>query len=877
MADAVRSFFVENLLQIISENVKLIAGTKGQLELLVEEVKTLNAFLDEAAKTQSDNKLWKQFIKDIRITVYKAEDIIDKFLVQAKLHADKNFVKRGFDYNYAGAVKELGEQVGIVLQKVKKLREDNKQAFQPTPVSARVPHLEDAEVVGFDKEAETVIKRLVEGSDELEVIPVVGMAGLGKSTLAIKIYNDSKISYEFFSNIWVYVGQNYKLKEVLLSILKSFTKQMNIYQDKNENELCKIICDFVSKGGKCLIVLDDVCNPEVVDSVMKAFPKNKKGHRIMMTTREGRVAKYANENPHNLKFLEHHESFELLEKRVFGNRSCHRDLVAHGKTIAEKCSGVPLAVVVIAGALRGRTSEGEWQIVEQNVGKYLIDQNNPTSNCLKFVEMSYSRLPEDMKACFLYCSAFPQGFEIPAWKLIRLWISEGLIISNLPGSTLENIAEYILNDLVNRNLLIILEKKADGKIKTCRLHDMLHMFCKLKATDESLFQEVGEKPDQVGLGIPEQDTCRRLCIQLSILDDFISTRPMTEHTRSFLCFSSKQKKTIELTTGNIRNLHKAFPLIRVLEVERIKFGFSKEFNALFHLRYIAISGDFESIPQAFGKFWNLQTVILNTSTSKGILDINADIWNMLRLRHLHTNVPAKLPSPSSTPTSKHSCLQTLSKVAPESCRKDVLARACNLRKLCIQGQMVSFFETSKGGFSNFGELKCLEHLKLLNDVLSKDLHLPPTFFGFLRNLKKLTLSKTQFEWSEANRLAQLECLEVLKLKENAFIGTSWESEIGGFSLPKVLWIDRADLKSWKVSNAQFQNLKNLVLKSCVELEAVPIELADVRSLQEMRLENTIKAIKSAKEIELKKQQAPQSSKFKLTIFPPESTDSKATQ
>lgn len=137
MADAVLSFLVENLLQIISENVKLIAGAKGELELLVEEVKTLNAFLDEAAKTQSDNKLWKQFIKDIRITVYKAEDIIDKFLVQAKLHADKNIVKRGFDYNYAGAVKELGEQVGIVLQKVKKLREDNKQAFQPTPVSAR--------------------------------------------------------------------------------------------------------------------------------------------------------------------------------------------------------------------------------------------------------------------------------------------------------------------------------------------------------------------------------------------------------------------------------------------------------------------------------------------------------------------------------------------------------------------------------------------------------------------------------------------------------------------------------------------------------------------------------------------------------------------
>lgn len=86
----------------------------------------------------------------------------------------------------------------------------------------------------------------------------------------------------------------------------------------------------------------------------------------------------------------------------------------------------------------------------------LLNKDDPQS-CLKYVEMSYGHLPEDMKAFFLYCGAFPQGFEIPAWKFIRLWISEGLINSNLDGRP-KDIAEIYLNELVNRNLVIVMQK-----------------------------------------------------------------------------------------------------------------------------------------------------------------------------------------------------------------------------------------------------------------------------------------------------------------------------------------------------------------------------------------------------------------------------------
>ncbi|XP_070018161.1 putative late blight resistance protein homolog R1A-3 [Nicotiana sylvestris] len=898
MADVVLKFVVENLLAIIKETWKLIGGAKEDCAQLLEEVDSLKAFLEDAAHyRQSNSKQWKHFVNKVQVIVYKAEDLIDKLHIQAKQHQEKYRVLT----NYAKTVKECVINIKAVLDKVKKIREENQHAFQAKPMlhfqqeivahgSQKETLLEETEVVGFDEETETVIKRLVEGTDDLDAIPVVGLPGLGKTTLALKIYKDSQISYHFYTTIWIKVGLQYKLTEVFLSILKVFAKLTKEHQDMNVNDLAKIIREFISKGGKCLIVLDDVWEPNVVHAIKEAFPKNKKGHRIMITTRDASVARYANAHPHSLKFLKDEESFQLLENRVFGsNIRCPEELIARGKSIAKQCSGVPLAVVVIAGALRGRTSERWWQMVKDNVGNHLINKDDPES-CLKYVEMSYIHLPEKMKACFLYCGAFPQGFEIPAWKLIRLWISEGLINSEL-NATLEEMAEQYLNELINRNLVMVMQKRVDGLVKTCRIHDMLHQFCKMEAKSEGFFQEVCEKTDQPGLSIPDLDTSRRLLIQLPLLEAFISKEPFAEHVRSFLCFSKKHKGSEQLS--DIRLLHKAFPLVRVLDIESLDFSFSNLFKELYHLRYIAISGNCASLPAFVGKFWNLQTLILNTKAST--IEIKADIWNMLQLRHLHTNVPAKLTSPATQTTYGSSCLQTLSKVAPGSCGEDVLLRACNLKKVSIQGEMAEFLETNKGGFRNFAKLKFLEHLKLLNDFgrsMRKVVQLPPAFAEYLQKLNKLTLSHTKFPWSDANILARLECLEVLKLKENAFSGTTWDLDIGGcFSQLKVLFIQRADFEIWKASDLSFQRLKCLVLISCDKLEVVPFELAGVSSLQQMTLENTNKAIKSAKAIECRKReliqeskkrkfgmdisQAPDSSKFKLMIFPPETSDCNA--
>ncbi|XP_060214877.1 putative late blight resistance protein homolog R1A-3 [Lycium barbarum] len=877
MADVAVKFLLENLLQLLIDNADLIVGVKGEVEELLRDLNDFNAFLKQAAKSRRDNEVLKELVKKIRKVVNDAEDSIDKFVIEAKRHDDKNKFLQWFHLTHVARAKGVADEIKIIRDRVKAIREDDAYGLQAISFDdnpnrgdeeRKVPVVEEDDVVGFDEEAKTVIDRLIGGSDDVEVVPVVGMPGLGKTTLAYKIYKDPKVEYEFFTRIWVYVSQTFKRREIFLNIISKFTRNTKQYHDTPEDDLANEVKDLLGKGGKYLIVLDDVWTREAWDRIKVAFPNNHKRNRVLMTTRQKNVAKLCNDKPHDLKFLTKDESWELLEKKVFHKEKCLPELELRGKSIAEKCMGLPLAIVVIAGALigKGKTTR-EWELVAESVGEHLI--NRDPENCKKLVQMSYDRLPYDLKACFLYCGAFPGGFEIPARKLIRLWISEGFI--QYQGSlTLEDIAEDHLNDLVNRNLVMVMKRNCSGQIKTCRVHDMLHEFCRHEAmTEENLFQEIKRGQERSFPEKRELATYRRLCIHSSV-PEFLSTKPSGEHVRSFLCFGSKK---IDMPLNDIPAIPRAFPLLRVLDTESIKFSrFSKEFFKLFHLRYIAFSTDkIITIPPNFGNLWNVQTLLIETQ--QGTLDIKADIWNMTRLRHVCTNASATLPSPKRPKSGKDNlanrCLQTLSTIAPECCTAEVFTRTPNLKKLGVRGKIDALLEDSNL-FSNIGKLACLENLKLVNDtrLSSKELRLPPAYI-FPQKLKKLSLIDTWFDWKDMSILGQLEYLEVLKLEENAFRGQLLDPEDGGFPRLQVLWIERTDLTSWKASSGNFPRLKRLVLIACDKLEELPAELADVQSLQLMELQSCNEsAAKSARAI-LKKKQEKEGGGFKLSVFPPD--------
>lgn len=735
-------------------------------------------------------------------------------------------------------------------------------------------------MVGFEDEAANVMNLLTGRSDDWEVISIIGMPGLGKTTLAKMIYRDPKVEYEFYNRAWVYVSQEYSRKEVFLTLLSNFNQLTEEMQKLSADNLAKELYSFLEKG-KYLIVMDDVWTEEAWNDLKVAFPKNNKGSRILITSRMKRVAKRASpeKEPYHLRFLTLDESWMLLQRKALGSENCPPELMEHGLHIAKECGGLPLAIVVIGGILLEKGTNW-WEQVSKSVEAFLsLDEENRMD---KLIALSYNHLPYHLKACFVYFGMFPEDFEILVWKLVRLWTAEGFI-QQKGEMSLEDIAEEYLDDLVNRNLVMAGDWRSNGKLKTCRIHDMLHEFCKKIAEEENFFKEI-RRADQGTYASSSQamERYRRLCIHSNVLS-YISSKPVGPRVRSFLCFVSEE---IIIPAEHIPSVPGAYKLLRIFDATPISFTrFPADLTQLVHLRYIAISSVFKIIPAAFSSLWNIQTILIVTSSRT--LDIKADIWKMTQLRHVKTNASATFASPSKSRKAKDEAvlagnLQTLSLLSPERCTDDVFVRAPNLKNLGIRGPLNKLLETKNGNalFDSLGKLSHLENLKLLNDVFPSPpsegkLAGLPQRYKFPPKLKKLTLSDTLLDWKEMSILGMLDHLEILKLKDNAFKGEWWKPEDGGFLYLKVLHIGRTNLVSWLASADHFPILRQLFLRHCGNLKELPAGFADIPSLHLVDLFCTSAAAASARAIEKKKKKMIQDKKsmrsrgFKLSIYPPD--------
>ncbi|XP_058192288.1 putative late blight resistance protein homolog R1A-10 [Rhododendron vialii] len=361
---------------------------------------------------------------------------------------------------------------------------------------------------------------------------------------------------------------------------------------------------------------------------------------------------------------------------------------------------------------------------------------------------------------------------------------------------------------------------------------------------------------------------RRLCTHSGVLK-YIATKPSHPHVRSSLCFAKDQ---VNLPSAHVGYIPDEFKLLRVCHIQPISFPrFPSEIEQLVHLTYVAFSGDFKTIPAAVSNLWNLQTLIAETSSrTTGTIDIKADIWKMLKLRHLHTNKPSQLHDPIAKKTEDHDSLQTLTTITPQSCTEGVLGRTPCLKKLGIRGKLATLLE-EKGGslFDNLTTLEQLVTLKLLNDVFPEPpsefkLQRLPQCYKFPPNLKRLTLADTFLEWEQMHVLGMLPKLEELKLKDNAFTGVRWSLVDGHFQKLKALQIWKTDLVYLVAKAHHFPSLQHIVLEDCTKLWEIPSSLGNVKTLQTIKLHQTSR---TAADSAWKIKQQQQESKLKLDIFP----------
>ncbi|PHT26242.1 hypothetical protein CQW23_34146 [Capsicum baccatum] len=159
------------------------------------------------------------------------------------------------------------------------------------------------------------------------------------------------------------------------------------------------------------------------------------------------------------------------------------DLETIGKQIAEKCHGLPLTIVVVAGLFKSKRTREDWEIVAKDVTSFVT--NDPEEQCSRVLGLSYNHLTSGLKTCLLHFGIFPEDSEIPKKKLMRSWMAEGFLKLE---NDLEGEAEKCLQELVDRCLVLVCKKSLDGtKIRSCKVHDLIYELCVREIQRENIF------------------------------------------------------------------------------------------------------------------------------------------------------------------------------------------------------------------------------------------------------------------------------------------------------------------------------------------------------------------------------------------------------
>ncbi|XP_027164616.1 putative late blight resistance protein homolog R1B-17 [Coffea eugenioides] len=717
-------------------------------------------------------------------------------------------------------------------------------------------------MVGLDDEAAKVIERLVSGPEHVEIVPIVGMAGLGKTTLAKKVYNDNSIIYNFHIRLWCTVSQEYNKKSLLTQILCSDGKHSRM-DDLNEDNLLQKLRQRLLQN-RYLVVFDDVWDIEVWNELRNAFPNDKNQSRIIFTSRSSNVAsqvQYGGE-PHKIRCLTVEESFELLQKKVFGEEEeCPQALHELGMEIAEKCWGLPLALVVVAGVLA--TIEHDILLWEKFAESLTSTMVSGTDQWKKSLELSYEHLPYHLKACLLYFAAFREDEKIGAKSLMRLWIAEGFV-EIIEGKRSEDTAEEYLMDLIGRNLVMVSKSRSIGGVKTCYFHDLIFEFCKGEAKEKK-FLQVLRGYDELST-FNEPPNLPRLSIRSSG-EDFIKSRLFCPHLASLLFFDATPGYH-KFELFNISFLFCIYKRLEVLNLEGINLRLKElpaEVESLLCLRYLALTALLmRCIPSSIAKLSHLETFCLN---SKEKVSLRDSIWNMKKLRHVYVRGGVVIRLPSNDNVVEN--LSTLPNLDTLSCLclceegesssslyeegenlyeegENLLRRIPNVRRLKIYDRQTG------NGVLNLSRLECLESLTWSGNYSSGSWeHVEPPF---PMNLKKLSLRNLGLPCSKMSLIEQLPNLEVLKLRDRAMVGQRWELMVGGFPKLRVLTLEDVEVAEWTEadpdSDDYFPRLQQLNLQRIYNLEMMPACLGSISTLETIQVGDCRDGVKSlVREIE----------------------------
>ncbi|XP_042025048.1 putative late blight resistance protein homolog R1A-3 [Salvia splendens] len=813
-------FIVDSLLDdlgdLLSREDDMIAHVKDQIKMLQHELRLSISLIKGSRLPGMEGYV-------IRLA-YEAEYLINSFLV-----GDASC--RYFSVNISHVINKI-KSIKPVIQGSENNLEAVALKFEQLSIQNKSSsNVED--VVGFEDKELEILQYLDGGLENLQIVAVCGMPGVGKTTLAKKMYNHPSFIHKFDVCSWCVVSQKYQMKNLLIDILVNLKVVLEKEDMLNTGEeSLKVVIHQILYKRRYLIVMDDVWGSEAWDDLQACFPDNENGSRILLTSRNRKVAP-PDSIICELPLMSNNNCWKLLRKKVFQDQPVPPNLKKTATRIARKCQGLPLAVVVVAGILSSMNKQDStWRKVEGNLAKYM--HAGEDNVMMQIVELSYVNLADHLKPCFLYFGVFPQGEQILVAELLRLWIAEGFIRKEEMRKT-EIVAEKYLKELIDRSLVTVARSRTDGGIKDCVVHDLLHEFCLKKCKEENLHTVVD---NNYSINKKHQ----RLCIR-----DFTSSprSPLFGlHIRSILgCFP----------TSGFLNMK----LLRVLLLQGlVSYGSLNEIRHLYNLRCLAIgyglsSPQLEELKLAFlSSLVNLE--FLQVMSQFYLVCVPSAMARMKKLRYINVNTQVYFGEQSS---SQPNNLEFLSKVTIRDLNdENMLKCSPNLRELKCKCFPLVVEETGELRYPDFSFFTQLELLHLEGSFINTivDISLPS-------NVKELTLSGLYLPWEKISVIGRLQNLQNLKLLFGAFDGEIWETREGEFQQLRVLVLKTVyDLREWKVeSSDHFPRLRWLVLDDCQHLQEIPAAVGEIDTLEVVEIKGYCQEtlMKSAEEIEKEQREA----------------------
>ncbi|PRQ48934.1 putative P-loop containing nucleoside triphosphate hydrolase, leucine-rich repeat domain, L [Rosa chinensis] len=671
--------------------------------------------------------------------------------------------------------------------------------------------VEASDVIGRDDDKKQIISHLLNNTDisneeNVSVISILGLGGLGKTTLAKLVYNDSMVEENFDMKMWVCVSDNFDIQTLICGIINAVIEQK--CEDASLDLMKRRLQDNL-RGRKFFLVLDDIWDTESIGVTIEKWICLKNmlnvganGSKIIITTRHGSVASLMSPvHVHSLKGLSDRDCMSLFIKRAFkrGEEQRYQHLIEIGNDIVKKCGGVPLAVATVGSMLYLKTDKHQWLSVRDD-DMWSIRNDN----ILPALKLSYDALPQHMKPCFAFCSLFPKDYVFNSGLLVPLWIAQGYLMTSKKNEDLEHMGEDYIRQFCSRSLF-----QVEIDLKTAivfKIHDLVHDLAISVAQVE--YSTVNFRPSSAFEMVRHVSISKiDLLGKETQLPDFMLK---SIKLRTILI----SRADCQMNQRFVKACISRFKCVRVLDLSGWPLEeLPSSIDSLFHLRFLNLSDSrkIKRLPNSISKLLNLETLCLIGCDA--LEEIPKDIGNLINLRYLViTTQQAYLPKGIRRLT----LLQTL---AFDGC--------VNLKSL---GEEIQFLNNLRklwiGSCNNLESLPPnMKHMTALHTL-------------FIVNCEKLQVMMRSGEAPQGLRSLIIEnsSLEALP---------PWLIEDSADTLQSI-WLGECHNLTALPELIKFTFLEQLHIVECSKLSALPQGLHCLTELRELYIEGCPELSKSCK-------------------------------